>query len=111
MLWSYSDLLLHDMGTALADPVEHGRPAHAPAPSEPHRVTELVHAAEWRTAPLWVLDLLEGRPGHRFLHDGRARTLLEAALWHGGEAQGARRRLEALPPADRAALVAFLRSL
>lgn len=111
VLWPYSDLLLHDMGEALADPIARGRPAHAPSPSEPHRVGEPVHAAEWRTAPLWGLGLLEGRPGHRFLHDGRARTLLEAALWHGGEAEGARRRLEALPPDDRAALVAFLRSL
>jgi len=47
----------------------------------------------------------------RFLHDGRARNLAEAVLWHGGEAEAARERFAALPERDRRALLAFLESL
>ncbi|HEY8379559.1 MAG TPA: di-heme oxidoredictase family protein, partial [Nannocystis sp.] len=95
-IWPYTDLLLHDMGEALAD----GRPEY------------LADGREWRTPPLWGLGLVEVVSGHtEFLHDGRARSLLEAVLWHGGEAEPAREAVRALPRADRDALVAFLNSL
>jgi CxxC motif-containing protein (DUF1111 family) len=67
---------------------------------------------EWRTPPLWGIGLVETVNGHtRFLHDGRARNLEEAVLWHGGEAQRSRDRFMAMPAADRKALLAFLESL
>jgi CxxC motif-containing protein (DUF1111 family) len=96
LIWPYTDLLLHDMGPGLAD----GRPEA--------RAT----GREWRTAPLWGIGLTETVTGQAsFLHDGRARTLLEAVLWHGGEAEPAREAVVALPKADRDALVRFLESL
>lgn len=96
LIWPYTDLLLHDMGPGLAD----GRPEG--------RAT----GTEWRTAPLWGIGLTEQVTGEAgYLHDGRARTLLEAVLWHGGEAQSQRDAVVALPPDDRAALVRFLESL
>jgi CxxC motif-containing protein (DUF1111 family) len=92
----YSDLLLHDMGPGLAD----GRP------------DGLASGSEWRTAPLWGIGLVQIVNRHtRFLHDGRARNLQEAILWHGGEAAGAMRRFRALPRRERQNLIAFLRSL
>ncbi|THF64708.1 thiol oxidoreductase [Pseudothauera nasutitermitis] len=92
----YTDLLVHDMGEGLAD----GRPDY------------LAGGREWRTPPLWGLGLLERVNGHgELLHDGRARNVLEAVLWHGGEAQAARDRVIRLPRAEREALLAFLRSL
>ena len=92
----YTDLLLHDMGPGLAD----GRPDF------------LATGSEWRTPPLWGIGLVETVNGHTtFLHDGRARNLEEAVLWHGGEAAGAQGRFTALDAADRAAVVAFLESL
>ncbi|WIG98841.1 di-heme oxidoredictase family protein [Myxococcus sp. SDU36] len=91
----YTDLLLHDMGPGLADPFGEG----------------VAGPAEWRTPPLWGLGLVEESPDARFLHDGRARTLLEAIRWHGGEAESARVRFDALSAEDAAALMAFLRSL
>lgn len=96
LIWPYTDLLLHDMGEGLAD----GRPEGTASGSE------------WRTAPLWGLGLsaqVAGQP--RFLHDGRARSPLEAILWHGGEGQAARDAVAALPHDDRAALIRFLESL
>ena len=108
VLWPYTDLLLHDMGEALADPC----PAGPDACDDGGRVVAgAATRREWRTPPLWGIGLLEGHAGRGFLHDGRARTVLEAALWHGGEAEAARGRPLALAAADRAALVAFLRSL
>lgn len=96
LIWPYSDLLLHDMGDGLADNRPEGRAT----------------GREWRTAPLWGIGLTKQVSGEAgYLHDGRARTLLEAVLWHGGEAQPARDRVVALPPAERAALIAFLESL
>src|SRR5690606_28374557 len=81
LIWPYTDLLLHDMGDGLAD----DRPEGA------------ANGREWRTAPLWGIGLTEAVSGHtRFLHDGRARNLLEAILWHGGEAQASRDRVAAL---------------
>ena len=92
----YTDLLLHDMGEGLAD----GRP------------DGLASGSEWRTPPLWGIGLVEAVNGHtRYLHDGRARNLEEAVLWHGGEAVAAQERYVRLPREDRAALLAFLKSL
>ncbi|MEI4472510.1 di-heme oxidoreductase family protein [Frigidibacter sp. MR17.24] len=95
-IWPYSDLLLHDMGEGLADDRPEGEAT----------------GREWRTAPLWGLGLAAaaGRP-RVYLHDGRARSPLEAVLWHGGEAQGARDRAAGLTATDRAALLRFLDSL
>lgn len=97
----YTDLLLHDMGPGLADNFAEGQ----------------AQGALWRTAPLWGIgytDKVMGRGRSAdvgYLHDGRARNLTEAILWHGGEADASRRRFEALPRTDREALLAFLRSL
>ena len=92
----YSDLLLHDMGEGLAD----GSPEAG------------ADGREWRTPPLWGIGLTELVNGHtNFLHDGRARNLLEAVLWHGGEAQASRDAVVAMETEDRAALLRFLGSL
>jgi CxxC motif-containing protein (DUF1111 family) len=92
----YTDLLLHDMGKGLAD----GRPDY------------LASGREWRTPPLWGLGLTQTISEHtQFLHDGRARSLLEAVMWHDGEAAAARRRFAALSKQEREDLLAFLRSL
>jgi CxxC motif-containing protein (DUF1111 family) len=67
---------------------------------------------EWRTAPLWGIGLVETVNHHtNFLHDGQARSLLEAILWHGGEAAAAQARVRSMSAAERVALVAFLQSL
>ena len=67
---------------------------------------------EWRTPPLWGIGLTEKVNGHTyFLHDGRARNLLEAILWHGGEAQKAQEKVIRMKPEERQALIAFLESL
>ncbi|MEW5915015.1 MAG: di-heme oxidoredictase family protein [Gemmatimonadota bacterium] len=92
----YSDLLLHDMGPALAD----------------NRPDFRANGSEWRTPPLWGIGLSSFVTGHtRFLHDGRARTLEEAILWHGGEATAAREFYTRLTKAERDALLRFLSSL
>lgn len=96
LIWPYSDFLLHDMGEGLAD----------------NRPVGDASGTEWKTAPLWGIGLTETVNGHtQFLHDGRARSLLEAVLWHGGEAQDARDNVAALATEDRDALIAFLESL
>jgi CxxC motif-containing protein (DUF1111 family) len=92
----YTDLLLHDMGPELADTYVEGR----------------ARGSEWRTAPLWGIGTAAAiDPQVRYLHDGRAATLEEAILWHGGQGAAAKRRYEALAAADREAVVEFLRSL
>ncbi len=92
----FTDLLLHDMGDGLAD----GRPDFA------------ADGREWRTPPLWGLGLIETVNGHTFLlHDGRARNVAEAILWHGGEAEAAREGFRTLPATDREDLLRFLNSL
>ena len=115
----YTDLLLHDMGTGLADNLGEGSAT----------------GAEWRTAPLWGIGLspcvtggvtgpdnTDGLPygvdGHKvctpntnYLHDGRARNLDEAIRWHGGEGLKAEQKYEALSAADKSALLKFLNSL
>lgn len=96
LIWPYSDFLLHDLGPAMADwqPVGDAR------------------GGEWRTQPLWGIGLTQTVSGHTFfLHDGRARNLTEAILWHGGEADAATEGFKALPKSDRAALLRFLESL
>ncbi|MHC8318065.1 di-heme oxidoreductase family protein [Pseudomonas sp. LB3P31] len=92
----YSDLLLHDMGEGLAD----------------NRSEFQATGREWRTAPLWGIGLTQAVSGHtQFLHDGRARNLLEAVLWHGGEAKAAQQQVLSFNAEQRAALLAFLNSL
>jgi CxxC motif-containing protein (DUF1111 family) len=67
---------------------------------------------EWRTAPLWGIGMTQTVSGQQsYLHDGRARTLLEAVLWHGGEAEVQKQAVVDMPPADRAALIRYLESL
>ncbi len=96
----YTDLLLHDMGDGLADRTEDGLVSPAP------------DSRDWRTAPLWGLGQRAAKgPAANLLHDGRARSILEAILWHDGEAARARRAAAELPAADRDALIAFLESL
>ena len=95
----YTDLLLHDMGTGLADGYTEGQ----------------ANGNLWRTQPLWGIgytDRIMGANGTvGYLHDGRARTLTEAIMWHGGEAAKAQQRFAALSASDRDALLAFLKSL
>ncbi|WP_243695857.1 di-heme oxidoredictase family protein [Rhodovulum marinum] len=96
LIWPYSDFLLHDMGPGLADATPTGG----------------AEAAEWRTPPLWGIGLTEVVNGHSFfLHDGRARSLEEAILWHGGEAQAARDTYAAFTAEERAKILRFLESL
>ncbi len=92
----YTDLLLHDMGESLAD----------------QRPDGAADGREWRTPPLWGIGRTEAVNGHGFyLHDGRARSLIEAILWHGGEADEARRRFANLSSREREDLIRFLGSL
>ncbi|QSQ28533.1 thiol oxidoreductase [Pyxidicoccus parkwayensis] len=95
-IWPYTDGLLHDLGDALAD----------------GREDFLATGREWRTPPLWSLGRTRLVSGHtRLLHDGRARSPLEAILWHGGEAEAAREAVRNLTQSERDALRAFLDSL
>ncbi|UZE10777.1 di-heme oxidoredictase family protein [Pseudomonas sp. B21-053] len=92
----YSDLLLHDMGDGLAD----------------NRSEFQASGRDWRTPPLWGIGLTQAVSGHtQFLHDGRARNLLEAVLWHGGEASAAQQQVLSFNAEQRSALLAFLNSL
>ena len=96
LVWPYTDLLLHDMGPGLSD----------------NRPEAGASGAEWRTPPLWGIGLTKIVSGRSFfLHDGRARNLLEAILWHGGEAESAKRKTIEMPPSERADLIRFLESL
>ncbi|QKW98318.1 c-type cytochrome [Agrobacterium sp. CGMCC 11546] len=96
LIWPYSDFLLHDMGEELADGQQVGEAS----------------GRHWRTQPLWGIGLTQRVNGNGFyLHDGRARSLTEAILWHGGEGQKARNAFAALQKSDRQALLAFLESL
>lgn len=112
----YTDLLLHDMGPGLADNMGEG----------------LASGSEWRTAPLWNIGYTEGVSGYpggkdhynqtgsyvgvpsegeAYLHDGRARTLEEAILWHGGEAEASKEAFRTMSASDRSKLITFLKSL
>ena len=89
-------MLLHDMGPELAD----GRPDY------------LANGREWKTRPLWGIGMTKLVNGHTdFLHDGRARNLEEAILWHGGEAQSSREAFMSLSKSDRTNVLAFLKAL
>jgi CxxC motif-containing protein (DUF1111 family) len=102
----FTDLLLHDMGVDLADDSAVTEVAGGTAVTAPP--TEV----EWRTPPLWGLGLATTvSPNARFLHDGRAATILEAILWHGGEGIPSVEAFKALSSGDREALLAFLSSL
>jgi CxxC motif-containing protein (DUF1111 family) len=95
-IWPYTDLLLHDLGEGLSD----NRPDYQ------------ARGTEWRTPPLWGLGLTATVNGHtRLLHDGRARSVLEAILWHGGEATASRETVQRMSPKERTALLTFLDSL
>ena len=95
-IFPFTDLLLHDMGKGLAD----GRPDFQAGGSE------------WRTPPLWGIGLVDTVNNHtRFLHDGRARSLAEAILWHGGEGASARDAFRNMSRDEREALIRFLNSL
>ncbi len=92
----YTDFLLHDMGEQLAD----------------NRPDFLATGREWRTPPLWGIGLAKKiEPNAGFLHDGRARTLLEAIIWHGGEGAISANMVKSMPSADRQSLLLFLDSL
>lgn len=96
LIWPYTNLLLHDMGEGLADNRPQGNAT----------------GREWRTPPLWGIGLTQRVSGHtQFLHDGRARDLTEAILWHGGEAQKSRDAFAAMDKEARGALITFLESL
>ena len=96
LIHPYTDLLLHDMGPGLAD----------------NRPTYQANGQEWRTSPLWGIGLTQLVNGHNnYLHDGRARNLMEAIIWHGGEADASVGYVKALSKQDRDALISFLRSL
>ena len=96
IIWPYSDLLLHDMGPGLAD----DRPDFAASGSE------------WRTPPLWGLGLSQAVNGSgQLLHDGRAQTVEEAIIWHGGEASEAQQAFAALNRIERSQLIKFVESL
>ena len=95
-IFPYTDLLLHDMGAGLAD----GRPDFA------------ADGRQWKTPPLWGLGLIPDVNGHSYLlHDGRARGVLEAILWHGGEAQASKQRVVNMNEEERGCLVKFVESL
>lgn len=95
-IFPFTDLLLHDMGEGLAD----------------HRTEFLANGREWRTPPLWGIGLTENvNSEFGFLHDGRARTLTEAILWHGGEAQFSKQQFTTMSEQQRSELIAFLNSL
>ena len=95
-IWPYTDLLLHDMGEGLAD----------------NRPEFLASGREWRTPPLWGIGKSKMvNPKATFLHDGRARTIMEAILWHGGEGEAAKQAVMDMNKEQRTALVRFVNSL
>ncbi|MEM7034965.1 MAG: di-heme oxidoredictase family protein [Chloroflexota bacterium] len=95
-IYPYTDLLLHDMGEGLSD----------------NRPDFQATGNEWRTPPLWGIGLFQTVNGHTtYLHDGRARNLMEAILWHGGEAEMSKENVLMLSVDEREALLAFLNSL
>ena len=92
----YTDLLLHDMGAGLADNAQ----------------DFLATGTEWRTPALWGIGLLNTVNGFVYLmHDGRAKTVEEAILWHGGEGQNAKTKYKALSLQDRKDLIRFINTL
>ena len=107
VIYPYTDLLLHDMGDDLADRTIAGK-----LPAKNIQVEFLANSYEWRTPALWGIGLAQTvDPQATFLHDGRARTLMEAVLWHGGEAQKQQQKVLKLDKQGRSELNAFLQSL
>ncbi|MDH5517566.1 MAG: c-type cytochrome [Gammaproteobacteria bacterium] len=95
-IYPFTDMLLHDMGPGLAD----------------NRQDFLASGREWKTRPLWGIGLTKTvNPLAGFLHDGRAQSLEEAILWHGGEAEAAKEQFRTLSQQDRDAMIMFLQSL
>lgn len=95
-IYPYTDMLVHDMGEGLAD----------------NRPDFLADGREWRTRPLWGIGLTQVVNGHtHFLHDGRAKNIMEAILWHGGEAENAQKEFKKLSTTDRENLLTFINSL
>lgn len=96
LVFPYSDFLLHDLGMELAD----------------HRPELMANGREWRTPPLWGVGMIPTVNGHQnLMHDGRARGVEEAILWHGGEAEASKRAFMELPADDRRALIEFVNDL
>lgn len=96
LIWPYSDLLLHDLGPGLADNFGEYEAS----------------GSEWRTAPLWGIGITKAAVGEGFLlHDGRARSVEEAILWHGGEAQGAQTAFKFLSKSERTSVIQFVETL
>ncbi|ODS24842.1 thiol oxidoreductase [Candidatus Endobugula sertula] len=96
LIWPYTDLLLHDMGEGLADNLTEAQ----------------ANGREWKTPPLWGIGLTPRVNGHSFyLHDGRARNLLEAILWHSGEAEPAKQHVISMSKKERQQLIRFVKSL
>lgn len=92
----YTDMLLHDMGPDLAD----------------NRPDYLASGSEWRTATLWGIGMFEKATGRQYyLHDGRAHSITEAILWHGGEAKNSKDKFTKMSKSERADLLAFMASL
>ncbi|WP_031533436.1 MULTISPECIES: di-heme oxidoredictase family protein [unclassified Bacteroides] len=97
----YSDYLLHDMGSEIMG-----------VGLNDNYVSGLARGNEWRTTPLWGIGLQEKVNAHTyFLHDGRARSLQEAILWHGGEGEASKNIFKNMSKSNRSALIAFLESL
>ena len=97
----YSDYLLHDMGSEIMG-----------VGLNDHYVSGLAQGNEWRTTPLWGIGLQEKVNAHPyFLHDGRARNLTEAIMWHGGEGEASKNLFAKMSREDRSALIKFLESL
>ena len=97
----YSDYLLHDMGSEIMG-----------VGLNDNYVSGLARGNEWRTTPLWGIGLQEKVNGHTyFLHDGRARNLVEAIMWHGGEGEASKNLFKKMSKEDRDALITFLNSL
>ena len=95
-IYPYTDLLLHDMGTSLAD----------------NRKEFAASGNEWRTSPLWgISKYLQESPNPHFLHDGRAKSVMDAILWHGGEAESSKQAFMNLPKEQRTSLINFVESL
>ncbi|CAM1343451.1 di-heme oxidoreductase family protein [Tenacibaculum amylolyticum] len=95
-IWPYTDMLLHDMGDGLAD----------------NRGDFLANGNEWKTRPLWGIGLTQVVNGHTtFLHDGRARNITEAILWHGGEAAQSKEEFKQLTKEERDNLLSFINAL
>ncbi len=95
-IYPFSDMLLHDMGEGLAD----------------NRRDFTATGREWKTRPLWGIGLTKTvNPAASFLHDGRAATIEEAILWHGGEAEQSQVNFTKLTKTERQQLVAFVMSL